>query len=432
MTRGRGSSTHRAERLVGHNLIVGAGTVLAGLLGFAFQAVISHRLAPADYGFAFAVLTVLSLIWLPASAATLVMARETSRDRAAGRAERSASVLHTANRAVLLAGGGLAALMILASPLLAAFLRVPAVLLSAGAVGLPFGLALPLLLGALQGAQRFRAFALISAGQAAAKLICGLGLGFAFGPVGVLAGVSFGSLMVYGIALALMPPPVAPIPKPAWRPIMAYFGVILPGTLSLAVLVSADVILVKHYFGAREAGQYAAVAALGRSIFWAATGVAGVLFPKMIFREARGDSARYVLMASLLLTVLAGTVGIAVMAAWSRPILTAFAGAGFAPAAAYLPWYAVGMSLLGAAAVLVAAHQARRAIRLLWILVPISVLEPALIVVLHQSLMQVVGWVDLASALLLAGLTALMIAEERRHAGEAERRTSMTAAGMSP
>ena len=40
----------RSERVVTHNIIVGSGTILAGGLGVAFQSLVSHRLAPADYG----------------------------------------------------------------------------------------------------------------------------------------------------------------------------------------------------------------------------------------------------------------------------------------------------------------------------------------------------------------------------------------------
>src|SRR5260370_483854 len=69
-------SSSRGERIVAHNVLVSAGTLSAGLLGFAFQVVISHRVQPSQYGAIFAVLTLLTLVGLPASALTLMMARE--------------------------------------------------------------------------------------------------------------------------------------------------------------------------------------------------------------------------------------------------------------------------------------------------------------------------------------------------------------------
>src|SRR3989442_15451504 len=100
----------RAERLIGHNMLVAGGTILAGTLGFAFQIVVSHRLRPSEYAAVFAAMTLLTLIGLPASALTLLMARETSRDRAAGHSAASVALLRSANRSLLVAGIGVGVL----------------------------------------------------------------------------------------------------------------------------------------------------------------------------------------------------------------------------------------------------------------------------------------------------------------------------------
>ena len=61
-----------AERIVSQNLIVVVSTLLAGALGFATQALLSHRLPPAGYGAMFTALIMLRVIWLPANALMLV------------------------------------------------------------------------------------------------------------------------------------------------------------------------------------------------------------------------------------------------------------------------------------------------------------------------------------------------------------------------
>src|SRR5260370_26106888 len=138
-----------------HNLIVGGGTVAAGLLGVAFKSIASHQLKPADYGSVFAVVTLITLTTLPASAFTLLMARETSRGKASGHHAASVTLLRRGNRALMLCGVGLACIVGLGSPELARVLDVPAELGLAAAIGIPFGLALPFLLCELQGEQPF-------------------------------------------------------------------------------------------------------------------------------------------------------------------------------------------------------------------------------------------------------------------------------------
>src|ERR1700704_1762161 len=180
----------RGERVITHNLIVGAGTIAAGGPGVAFHPLVSHQLRPADYGAVFAVVTIVTFIGLPASAFTLLMARETSRDRAEGAHLRSTALLHFGNRTLLLIGVALAAVFALVSPLVSWFFDVPLPLLLAAAAGMPFSLALPLLLGEFQGEQRFVAFSLLVTGQAGMKLLGAVVLGLAYGPVGIVAGIS--------------------------------------------------------------------------------------------------------------------------------------------------------------------------------------------------------------------------------------------------
>src|SRR6267378_1872183 len=128
------------------------------------------------------------------------MARETSRDRGRGSCADSAALLHAGNRALLLVGLALAAIFVLASPLLASVFTIPITLLWAAAAGMPFGLALPLLLGAFQGEQQFLAFAVLSAGQAGLKLLAAVALALAYGPLGIIAGISLATAVIYVLA----------------------------------------------------------------------------------------------------------------------------------------------------------------------------------------------------------------------------------------
>src|SRR5438067_1135061 len=108
----------RTERVFVHNMIVGGGTVSAGLLGVAFQSAVSHQLRPADYGSVFAVVTLLTFIGLPASAFTLLVARETSKGQALGHESPSAGLLSRGNRTLMLFGTALASVIAISSPLI--------------------------------------------------------------------------------------------------------------------------------------------------------------------------------------------------------------------------------------------------------------------------------------------------------------------------
>src|ERR1700730_17882978 len=112
----RAPTTPIGERFLLHNAIVGGSTLLAGLLGFAFQSLVSHRLRPSEYAAVFGVMTMLTLVTLPAAAVTLLMARESSRDRASGHYAPSTTLLRDGNRLLIACGVALALLVAAGSP----------------------------------------------------------------------------------------------------------------------------------------------------------------------------------------------------------------------------------------------------------------------------------------------------------------------------
>jgi len=307
-------------------------------------------------------------------------------------------------------GGAIAA----SSLLLSKFLDVPVELLLAASLSVPFAFALPLLLGELQGEERFANYAILLTGQAGLKLLAAVALGLVFGPLGVVAGICLASIIVYAIAVRMVRRKLSIHASVPWlRPAATYMAVVLPSTLALAVLLSSDILLVKHYFPARVAGEYAAVAAVGRAVFWGASGVAIVLFPKMSFRRAQGRSGVRLVAASLVLVVLGGVVGLAALSFTSAWLLGAFAGSSYTAGAIYLPWYAIGMILLGASAVLIATHQSHGRPGFLAILLPLAALEPLLIASYHQSLLQVVQVVDISMGLVAVALAGWYVLGER-------------------
>jgi O-antigen/teichoic acid export membrane protein len=264
-------------------------------------------------------------------------------------------------------------------------------------------------------------------GLAGTKLVGAVLLGLFFGPLGVIGGISLATVVIYLVALGLLRKRLAIRTNLSWRRQAArYLAMVLPSTLSVAVLLSADVLLVKHWFPSRAAGEYAAVAALGRAIFWGASAVAAVLFPKVVFRTTQGTSGSHLVGASLLLVAVGGLAGLTLLWITSSWLLTAFAGGAYAGAAGYLPWYALGMTMLGGVAVLVATFQSQGRPGFLAVLLPLTLVEPVLLISMHQSLTQVVLMLDASMAVILVGLGTFYVVEERR------RRLPAVLANLSP
>jgi hypothetical protein len=71
------------------------------------------------------------------------------------------------------------------------------------------------------------------------------------------------------------------------------------------------------------------------------------------------------------------------------------------------------MTLLGGVAVLIATHQTRGTPGFLAVLLPLAVLEPGALLLFHHDPVQVVQTMDVCMAVILAGLGALYVFQER-------------------
>jgi hypothetical protein len=100
--------------------------------------------------------------------------------------------------------------------------------------------------------------------------------------------------------------------------------------------------------------------------------------------------------------------------------LSVFAGPAYVQAGSYLPWYAIAMTLLGGASVLVANEQARGRADFLAILIPFALAEPLLIIRFHASLGQVVQVLSISMAVLFFGLVVLYLVQEKLRVRPAE------------
>lgn len=284
-------------------------------------------------------------------------------------------------------------------------------------------LLLDIVLGLLQGLQRFRELGLagytLSQGL---KLVFGVGLvlagtGLSGAVVALLVSTTVATIAGFvfirkritestGTSAAKSTPRLSPVLVPAL--ILAVF---------MAMPTSVDVMLVTHYFGGRDAGLYNAVATLGRVVIFLPMAASFVLLPKATEDHSMGQNTRKILMQSLLYAlVLSG--GVAVFC-WLFPsfIVKIFFGGEYADAGGFIGLYVTAMVLFSLDFVLVHYALAIRNFRLMLFADMVTVLEIAAIIFVHQTLFQVL-WILLLgnAAILLFGFSYFALRRNRQDA----------------
>ncbi len=344
-----------------------AASVVASALNVLYTFVAARLMAPDQYGELVALISLSGLLAAPAGTVQTVVARFVA--ATAGRVE-STHVPGTFARLLRLTAGvtvaWVAILLAVAVPL-ARFLRLPNAAPTFWVVPLTAGiLLLPSLRGAVQGLCWFGALATLGTIDTLFKVVLGLALvALGFGAGGAMAAMAVGTLAGVGLTWLVLPPTwrralthggaqaeqTASGNDPGIAPLVRFFFPAAGVSAGLVGLVLLDAIVARHYLSERAAGDYAAVAVLGRGLFWLSGAVATVVVP-LAARRTGMESRGSVIVPALAVT--AAVVACGQVSFFVAPgfLMAKLFGASYASAAALLPHYGWAAAALALANVL--------------------------------------------------------------------------------
>jgi O-antigen/teichoic acid export membrane protein len=255
-------------------------------------------------------------------------------------------------------------------------------------------LALYVARGCLQGAQRFGALAANSVLESVVRLVGGIALvALGWGASGGLLALTLGSAGALILALASLRPLLqerAPrLADKDGQP--AFFVLAFAGFLAFATLTNVDTALVRHYFAPQPAGEYAAVATLGRTVLFFPTSIATVMFPKTAGQHIRGLATYATLGKSVAATVTLCLIPVTGMILWARPLLLWSYGEAYVGGAGLLGFYGITMGIYALMSLLLQYFLSVNDGRFVVALLAVAASSLAGIGLFHASMTQVVG-----------------------------------------
>ena len=213
--------------------------------------------------------------------------------------------------------------------------------------------------GVLQGQQAYGKLA--GTYQLEMWVRAGLGLGLlalGFGPLGVAIGLVASLVAAFFLTLphTRRPPAPEPLSGAEARVLYQFFGVTIAYELSQILINNSDVLLVKHFFSTHDAGLYAALAMIGRVVYFGTWSVVMVLFPTVIERQRKGLPTARLFGGSLALV--GGIAAVIVAACFLFPdlIVGVLFGSQYAAIGGHLWLYAAATALFALANVFVYYH----------------------------------------------------------------------------
>jgi O-antigen/teichoic acid export membrane protein len=319
--------------------------------------------------------------------------------------ERAAVYQYMMRRAWLV-GFGLSALLVGTSRWIASYLRMPSpTIIVVLGLGMLFYIPLGVRRGGMQGTCQFLRLSLNLAAEAFVKLIAAMIL--VVSGLGVLGAVGAISFSVF--AAFLLPAGDAELrQKPAYyQP-----GSFLEGIQAIIFFVgqviinNVDILMVKHYFAPDAAGIYAAVALVGRLLYFATWSVTSAMFP-ISAGSAESDSRR-VLVVPLLFVAGLSTVFVIFLSSFPGLVIRTLFGSDFHRAGAgveqLLAMNAVATAVYAVCVVLITYEMSRRLANTGWLQLVVSLLIVLSVSVYHDSLMQVIVIQQVLRVLLLVAV----------------------------
>ena len=318
--------------------IVFAATTVANASNYIYTVALGRLLGPAEFGdfsSLFALLIVLSLLGLALQATAAGRAGELLARHGFGAV---ASFGLAVGRRMTLVGGAVALAWTAASPLVARMLNIDSTwTVAITGTALIFGFSSPALSGVLQGAHRFGAFAASLIVMAVARLAIGIpavaaGAGVA-GAIGAHALAVGAAVVVATVALVRIRrsegATTVAAPVGEVRRLVAASGPALLGLLAWTGLSSLDVVYVKAFADADEAGLYSAASSVGKIALFFPVAFAYVAFPAATARVHAGLDPRPVLRRAGRAVLGIGVLMVAAAAILGEPAVVAMFGADY-------------------------------------------------------------------------------------------------------
>lgn len=391
--------------------LVLAGIVIGGVATAVFHLLAGRWLGPDSYADLAALLALLGLITFPLAGAQLNVARGVAHARATGD-HYEISRIYRRHLGWTVSVGACASLALaLAAPWVSDILDLDenAVVITAVAV-LP-GFALPVVVGLIQGLQRFLLFAAAQIAVPVLRTLLLLVVVAAEGGVAGVLGANAAAFLGTFVALIWLLRSFVRRPRKTTFVTTRVRSMLVPaigGILAFTSLTTLDIVVAKLTLPDEVAGLYGAASVLGRLILFLPAAVAAVLLPRVTARSALGRETRSLLLLSMAATGVVALLTTSVYALAPELLLRLAYGEDFVAAAPLLWKFGLAMTLFAVVNVLFVYDIGRSRLRTSALMAAGAIVQVAGFALFHASASQLIA-VDIAvgAALTVAAFTAV-------------------------
>ena len=392
-------------RVLGGSAIMLTGSALVSMLNFGFNIAVARMLGPAGFGHAAVAITLLMFVSAVTLSFQLVGAKLVARS---GSIAGKAAVYQRLMQRAWKIGAAIGITLALFSGTVARYLNLPSAwMIFVLAVGFAVYVPVGARRGGMQGMCSFKRLASSYVCEALLKFVAAVLLvQSGFGAMGAISAIAASVVFAYFIPsvpreLRSAPATSTQLSGPEARQAIVYFA-------GQVLICNTDILLIKHFFTPERAGIFAAIALVGRVVYFASWMVVSAMFP--ISAGAKEERASKSLLAIPISFVVVLTGGfVTILTLFPDLVLHTVFGGMFTAGAgldSLLALYALNAGIYSLSVVLIAYEMSRKIANTGWWQLAFSGAIVAGIYLFHSTLHQVIG-VELTCMSLLLAVVAL-------------------------
>src|SRR5215469_3876494 len=263
------------ERMLSGSAVMLLSSMFVGCMNLVYNFAVAHNLGAERYGHASVVYTLLMLLSSITLSFQLLCSKFVARSDSS---VEKIAIYHLLHRWSWICGVLVRALLALASGAISGYLNLPSSrliwLLGAAIV---FYVPLGTRRGFMQGTYAFRRLAVNFALEVTVKLVGALALITPFAVPGVVIAIAASVMVAYFAGI-----PQQSIPQVPGATLRSGVGEGVQAAtffIGQVIINNVDIVLVKHFFDATQAGVYAAIALVGRVVYMLSWSVVSSMFP---------------------------------------------------------------------------------------------------------------------------------------------------------
>ncbi len=397
------------KQLAAGGAVLGIAMIIANAGNYLLNVFLGRWLTPAEFADANLMVTIMLLVTAIAISLQLIAARFAGVNAVSGDEAATASLSWWLEKRARVAGIAVAAVLVLGANFWSDFFNSasawPFVILG---VGMPFYLVQAVGRGVLQGHLTFRPLAATFVVEMIVRVVAGVALVAAgFGVEGATIGLTVSFIAVWFHVRLLSGRSIGePMAVDAIRELTSYARPVAVLLLGQIIINNGDVLIAKRFLDPDTAGVYAAIALVGRAVFFLSWSVATTLFPASAQREELGEDSNGLLYAGLGIVAVMGVGFVVGAALLGGTVLGRVFGPEYADVSTPLARYAFATSLFAMANLIVSHHLSMGRIREALVLLAGGAMQTTLLLFGRESIDSLIDAQVTAMALLLLAVGA--------------------------